>query len=102
MAQATPRKMSEILKEMAESQLRDPSAVPSSEAMEAVLLLANVAWNKSLGIDASVEDYRPILRQFESEHPGFWEELRSRDAEAMVDDLIRYKKAHHPDDGRRI
>jgi hypothetical protein len=94
--------MSDIMKEMAESVLRNPRAVPSSEAMHAALLLANVAWNKSLGIPSSREGYQPILRGIESQNPRFWDELKSRSAEAMVDDLVRYKKTHHPDDGRRI
>jgi hypothetical protein len=96
------RKMSEILKEMAELLLRDPRAEPSSEAMHAALLLANVAWNKSLGLVNLAEGYRPVLEVFAAENPRFWDELKSRDTEEMIDELVRFKAAHHPGDGRRI
>ena len=42
------RKMSDIMKEMMEQLLRDPKAVPSSEASHVALLFANVAWNECL------------------------------------------------------
>jgi hypothetical protein len=29
-------------------------------------------------------------------------EFKSNDINAMIDELVRYKKDHHPDDGRRI
>src|SRR3954452_11480585 len=102
MAQQTPRKMSEILKEMAEHLLRNPRREPSSGAMHASLFLANMAWNKSLGLDQPWEAVAPVLKAFESEQPDLWAELKSRDAEAMVDELVRFKRAHHPDDRRRI
>jgi hypothetical protein len=31
-----------------------------------------------------------------------WDELKSRDIDAMIDELVEYKKAHYPDDRRRI
>ncbi len=41
--------MSQILKEMAMTLLKDPRAIPSSEAGHAALLPAHVAWNRSIG-----------------------------------------------------
>src|SRR4051794_9089712 len=96
------RKMSEIMKEMAELLLRNPRVPPSSEAMHAGLLLANVAWNKSLGLVDSNAGYRSILQLFAAENPRFWNEFKSRDTDAMIEELVRYKKTHHPNDGRRI
>jgi hypothetical protein len=29
-------------------------------------------------------------------------EFKSNDINAMIDELVRYKKDHHPDDGRRV
>jgi hypothetical protein len=51
------RKLSEIMKEMSETLLRNPGGVPSSEAAHVALFFANVAWNESVGIDGAREGY---------------------------------------------
>jgi hypothetical protein len=51
-----PRKLSEILKEMAERLMRSPRCIPSSEAAHVALLFANVAWNESVGLDHPPQD----------------------------------------------
>src|SRR5919202_63892 len=38
----------------------------------------------------------------EAENPALWDELKSNDVDAMIDELVRYKEAHYPDDRRRI
>lgn len=44
-----------------------------------------------------------LYRQaIEAEKPDLWDELKSRDIDAMIDQLVTYKKAHFPDDRRRI
>jgi hypothetical protein len=65
-----PRKMSEIMKEMAETLLRDPGGVPSSEAAHVALFFANVAWNESVGLDFASEGYRNVWQTIEAEKPG--------------------------------
>ena len=97
-----PRKMSEILKEMSETLLRNPGGVPSSEAAHVALFFANVAWNESVGLDHAREGYRNVWETIEAENPALWNEFKSSDVNAMIDELIRYKKAHYPDDRRRI
>lgn len=97
-----PRKMSDIMKEMLEQLLRDPDAVPSSEASHVALLCANVAWNECVGLAHEREGYRNVWQTIEAEKPDLWDELKSRDIDAMIDELVEYKKAHFPDDGRRI
>ena len=97
----TARKMSEILKEMAESLLRDPDS-SSSEADHVALLFAHVAWNQSVGLDAGQQDYHPVMEAIENENPELWNELTSNDINAMIRKLVRYKKKHYPDDRRRI
>ena len=57
---AQPRKLSEIMKEMSETLLRNPSGVPSSEAAHVALFFANVAWNESIGLDYAREGYRNV------------------------------------------
>jgi hypothetical protein len=97
-----PHKLSEIMKEMAETLLRHPGGVPSSEAAHVALFFANVAWNESVGLDHAREGYRNVWETIEAENPALWNEFKSSDVNAMIDELIRYKKAHYPDDRRRI
>ena len=97
-----PRKMSEIMKEMSEVLLRNPHNTPSSEAAHVALFFANVAWNESVGLDHAREGYRNVWEEIEAENPELWNEFKSNDINAMIDELIRYKKAHCPDDKRRI
>ena len=97
-----PRKMSEIMKEMSETLLSNPEDVPSSEAAQVALFFANVAWNESVGMDQAREGYRNAWEKIEAENPALWNEFKSNDINAMIDELIRYKIAHYPNDGRRI
>src|SRR5437868_13026083 len=97
-----PRKLSEILKEMSEVLLRNPGGVPSSEAAHVALFFANVAWNECVGIVHAREGYRNVWETIEAENPELWNEFKSNDINAMIDELVRYKKAHYPDDRRRI
>jgi hypothetical protein len=97
-----PGKMSEIMKEMSETLLRHPSEVPSSEAAHVALFFANVAWNESVGLSDSREGYGNVWETIEAENPALWNEFKSNDIDAMIDELVRYKKEHYPDDRRRI
>ena len=99
---AQPRKMSEIMKEMSESLLRHPSEVPSSEAAHVALFFANAAWNESIGVAHSRDSYRNVWETIEAENPELWNEFKSNDINAMIDELVRYKKTHYLDDRRRI
>jgi len=96
------RKMSEIMKEMSETLLRNPAGVPSSEAAHVALLFANVAWNESVGLDQTRAGYRNNWKTIAAENPQLWNEFKSNDIDALIDELIRYKQAHYPDDRRRI
>jgi hypothetical protein len=97
-----PRKMSEILKEMSEHLLRDPGGVPSSEAAHVALLFAHVAWNEGVGLDHAREGCRSVWETIEADNPELWNEFKSNDIDAMIDELVRYKEDRYPDDGRRI
>jgi hypothetical protein len=97
-----PRKMSEILKEMSERLLRNPGGVPSSEAAHVALLFANVAWNEGVGLDHAREGGRNVWETIEAENPALWNEFKSNDIDAMIDELVRYKEDRYPDDRRRI
>src|SRR5208283_2725509 len=97
-----PRKMSDIMKEMMEFLLRDPETAHSSEAVHVALFFANLAWNECVGLGAEPERTKNIWQAIEAEKPNLWDELKSRDIDAMIDELVEYKKAHFPDDQRRI
>ena len=97
-----PRKMSEILKEMSERLLRNPSAVPSSEAAQVALMFANFAWNETVGLGHPREGYRSAWQTIAAGNPNMWSEFKSTDVDAMIDELVKYKKEHYPDDDRRI
>jgi hypothetical protein len=97
-----PRKMSDIMKEMMERLLRDPTAVPSSEASHVALFFANLAWNECVGLGAEREACRNVWQAIEAEKPDLWNELKSSDIDAMIDELVEYKRARFPDDRRRI
>ncbi len=97
-----PRKLSEIMKEMSETLLRNPDGEPSSEAAHVALLFANIAWNESVGLDHAREGYRNVWETIEAENPALWNEFQSNDIDAMIAELMRYKMAHYPEDRRRI
>jgi hypothetical protein len=95
------QKLSEIMKEMAWTVLRDP-AQPSSEAAHAALLLAHVAWNRSLGEEVSAASYRQVLARLEESFPPLWRELKGTDPEKMIESLVALKQARYPLDDRVI
>lgn len=97
-----PQKMSEIMKEMSEQLLRIPGGVPSSEAAHVALMFANIAWNTAVGLGHANESYRSAWEQIEADNPEMWSEFKSNDVEAMIQELILFKKRLYPDDQRRI
>ena len=97
-----PHKISEIVKEMAEYLLRNPEEVPSSEAAHVALCFAHVAWNESVGLDGARDGFRIVWESLETDNPELWNELKSNDILAMIDELVEYKEARYSDDQRRI
>jgi len=41
------------------------------------------------------------IEQWEA-NPEVWSEFKSNDVDAMIDELVQFKKQHYPDDQRRI
>jgi len=96
------RKLSEIMKEMAETLLRDSRRVPSAEAVQVALLFVQVAWNECVGLDRARDRCRNIWEPLAAKKPALWNEFKATDVNAMIDGLVQYKKTHFPDDRRRI
>lgn len=97
-----PGKMSEVMKEMSEQLLKNPGAVPSSEAAHAALMFVNIAWNETVGLGHARNRYRSAWEMIEAENPEMWSEFKSNDVDAMIDELVQYKRKHYPNDQRRI
>ena len=96
------RKLSEIMKEMSELLLRNPAAVPSTEAAHIALMFANIAWNEAVGLTHGRKGYRSAWETIEAENPEMWSEFKSNDVDAMIDELKTFKEQRYPDDRRRI
>ena len=94
------RKLSGIMKELALMSFHNPHAVPSSEAAHAALLFAQVAWNRALGYD--MEAYQELLKVFLRSNANLWSELRSRDAEALIETMRQAKEQRYSADRRVI
>jgi hypothetical protein len=96
------RALSGIIKEMACAVLAQPETEPSSEAAHAALLFAHVAWNRTVALGVPDFDYRPVLSQFVASNPRLWKELRSTDPEALISELMEYKRTHYRNDLRHV
>jgi len=53
--------------------LRNPGGVPSSEAAH-VALIANIAWNETVGLGHARKGYRSAWEMIEAENPELWSE----------------------------
>ena len=95
------RKMSEMMQEMSEQLLRDPDGA-SSEAAHVALMFAHVAWNETVGLGDHRSGFRSAWETIEAENPKMWSDLKATDINGMIDELVRFKQEHYPDDQRRI
>lgn len=96
--------MSVAILALAERALAKPTENCSRQAVVASLLLANVAWNRAvdpLGGD-QVGYYRRVLSALEAENPKCLGELKSKDWEILIQDLVAAKKRHYAADDRII
>jgi hypothetical protein len=94
--------MSEMLKEMSEVLMSNPDKPPTSEAAHVALFFANLAWNECVGLDHAREGCRNVWEEIEADNPTLWNEFKSNDINAMIDELVEYKQQHFPNDRRRI
>ena len=59
-------------------------------------MFANLAWNETVGLGYAIEGYRSRWETIEADNPELWNELKSNDVDAMIDELVRFKKDHYP------
>ena len=96
------QKLSELIKDLAFSLLKDPSGIPSPPAAQAALLLASVAWNSTVGDPILPNEYREVLEQIDPSGVTLRAELRSQNTEQLIAELVRQKRECYPNDLRRI
>jgi len=96
------QKLSELIKDMAWSLLKDPGAIPSPRAAQAALTLAVVAWNSTVGDTVSPDDYGKVIEQISRSGTTLWSELRCDDTGKLVAELAEQKRKRYPNDLRRI
>jgi len=96
------KKLSEIMKEMALSLLKDPDAIPSGPAFLAALILSSAAWNSAVGDTVLCDKHLELLEKIDWSGVTPWTELRSHDTEQIVAELVEYKREHYSNDLRHI
>jgi hypothetical protein len=98
------QKMSKVILDLAERLLAQPAEKTSSEGCAAALLLAHVAWNRT--VDPLGGDQLGLCRKgmsaLKAENPKCLRELKSKDCEAMIQELVNLKRALYPADDRII
>ena len=65
-------------------------------------MFSNIAWNETVGLVNARNGYRSAWESIEAENPEMWSEFKSNDVDAMIDELVQFKKKHYPGDQRRI
>jgi hypothetical protein len=48
------------------------------------------------------DGYRNVWETFEGDNPALWNEFKSSNIDDIIDELVRYKQKHYPNDRRRI
>ncbi|MCK5689149.1 hypothetical protein KAI87_07760 [Myxococcota bacterium] len=95
--------LSEIIKEMATSVLKDPNTDTASDAtVKAVLMLASAAWNSANGDDTIHKQHRKLGAKLEWDGAPPYSELRSKNTDQLITELAMFKKKHYPRDRRNI
>jgi hypothetical protein len=65
--------------------------------------LAQVAGNRVVDpIGGDIAGHRKGLKELEQKNPEFLVELKSRDFESLIHELMQLKAAHHPTDDRVV
>ena len=98
------QKLSKLILDLAEEALAQPGEKSSRESVAAALLLAHVAWNRTvdpLGGD-QIGYYRNVLRALEAENPHCLRELKSTDCDVLIQNLAKLKATRYPSDDRII
>ncbi len=96
------RRLSEVIKEMAQQLLKVQDSEASEPATVAALMLAGAAWNSAVGDDAMRDQHSALVARIDWSGVSPWSELRSDDTERLIAELVAYKREHYPADLRRI
>jgi hypothetical protein len=58
-------------------------------------MFANIAWNETVGLVHARKGYRSAGESIEAENPEMWIEFKSNNVDAMIDELVQFKKKHY-------
>lgn len=97
---SSDKMMSLIMKEMIAHVL--PGDDPPEDATNVALLLATVAWNRSLGFPEQKGFVKKQLAKMIPSTRNFWHHFVDKDTKKLIDVLIEYKTKHYSDDNRYI
>jgi hypothetical protein len=95
------KKMSDIMKEMAELILSKPADHVSDEAAHVALFLASTAWNNLKRADGRKCPYASVIRKIAGKR-NIWLDLKSSDPAALISKLEEFAAARYPGDRREI
>jgi hypothetical protein len=98
----TKQKLSDIIQEIALHALKSPDENTSEPAMRAAFMLATAAWNSTVGDDDAIRQYHEAAALFGRKDALLLEELKSNNAELLINKLSDYKQEHFPHDLRRV
>lgn len=92
--------MSVIMKEMIARILIGDD--PSDDASAVALFLANIAWNRAIGVPEQKGFVKKQVARMKPPVRNFWKPFVDKDYNKLIDVLIEYKIKHYPDDDRYV
>ena len=95
------KKLSAIMKQMAELILSGPADRVSDEAAHVALFLASTAWNNVRSAGSRRLPYRSAIKQMAG-NCDIWQDLKSRDPAALIAELEEFAVKTYPGDRREI
>jgi len=99
-ARTTQKKMSEIMKEMADRILSKPADLVSDEAAHVALFLASAAWNNVKCSGRRRMPYRAAIRKIAGKR-DIRQDLKN-EPDALLAELEEFARKNYPDDHREI
>jgi len=92
--------MSVIMKEMIGQILVEDNA--SEEARAVALFLANIAWNRAVGISEQKGFVKKQIAEMKPASRNFWQSFVDKNDDKLIGILVKYKYQHYPNDDRYV
>ncbi len=76
---------------------------PSTETLEAALILTQYSWNNEIQLNNTKEDsYKAKLKKLQDRNSKFWTQLIRNDASNLIEILMERKRFFFPNDKRFV